>query len=48
MAESIKELRELIKEFTEQHCPNCNAYFVCGGEVGGCEDFENFKKKKIN
>jgi radical SAM protein with 4Fe4S-binding SPASM domain len=42
----LKKLSDIIKEFVEKHCPNCNAYFVCGGEVGGCKDFEKFRKER--
>lgn len=39
--------KELIKEFTEKHCKNCNSYVFCGGEmILACKKFNEFQKEK--
>ena len=41
-----KITKELIKEFIEKYCNNCDAYVICGGECAGCKDFEKFREEK--
>jgi hypothetical protein len=42
-----KKLKELIKEFTEKHCPECPSYLFCGGEIIlACKAFNKFLKEK--
>lgn len=43
---NLKYNKELIKEFQEKICKNCNSYFFCGGEVGPCVHWEKFLKDK--
>ena len=38
--------KELIKEFTDKYCNYCKAYVICGAELAGCPDWEEFIKNK--
>ena len=42
-------MKELIKEFTEKYCRECNSYIFCAGEmVLSCRFFSSiFKRKEI-
>ena len=43
-----KKLKELIKEFTEKHCPGCPSYLFCGGEILlVCKAFNKFLNEKV-
>jgi hypothetical protein len=40
-------MKELIKEFTEKYCRECNSYIFCAGEmVLSCRFFHLFLKEK--
>ena len=42
-----KSLKEIIKEFTEKHCPGCSSYLFCGGEsILACKAFNKFLNEK--
>jgi hypothetical protein len=44
-----KSLKEIIKEFTEKHCPGCSSYLFCGGEsILPCKAFNKFLKEKVD
>jgi hypothetical protein len=38
--------KKIIQEFINKHCTICKAYPVCGAELTGCPDWENFIKTK--
>ena len=38
--------KKVIQEFINKHCTMCKAYPVCGAELAGCPDWENFIKTK--
>lgn len=39
-----KITKELVNEFIQKYCMHCDAYVICGGEVAGCKDWNNFLK----
>lgn len=41
-----KKLKQIIEEFISTQCIKCRSYFVCGGEVSLCSDFEKYIKDK--
>ena len=41
-----KITKELINEFIEKHCKQCDTYYVCEGENAVCNDFDKFLKEK--
>ena len=46
---SDKRLKELIKVFTEKHCPKCPSYLFCASEIIlACKEFNKFLKEYNN